>query len=178
MRTIFNKGQEVYDEVFFPNRKLTISNINYRKEVIEVCGKYYDFEGYRIEEETNERLSTIPTLSTKPYSLNGFEQKSKIPTYKMAEDWYEKRYYKKVELDDAARAMRKLSVLRDYYNNGWIPDLKKYFYIGSFFDGHLAVMKHEEVNYKKHFLFFETEKLAELFLNEQRELLEIAKPLL
>lgn len=178
MRTIFNQGQVVYDEIFFPNRKLTISNIDYNNERIEVCGGYYDFEGYRLDDETFEHILSIPTLSTKSYSLNGFEQKSKIPTYKIAEEWYKKKYWKKVELEEALEAMKQLSVLRDYYNNGWVPNFEKYFYISSFFDGDFAVMPPEEVTYKKRFLFFKTKELANTFLNEQKELLEIAKPLL
>ena len=175
MKTIFNQGQEVYDEVFFPNRKLTISKINYNKETIEVCGEFYDFEGYKIDDETDKRVSSIPTLSTKSYSLNGFEQKSKIPTYKEAEKWYKDKYWKKVELDENVNAVKQLSVLRDYYNNGWIPNCEKYFYIESFFGGEFAVREQDHISYDRRFLFFKTEKLANSFLNEQKELLELAQ---
>lgn len=176
--TVFYQGQEVYDEIFFPNKKLTISRISYSEEKIEICGEYYDFEGYKLDDETCERLSNAPTLSTKPYSLNGFEQKSKIPTYKMAEEWYMKKYWKKIELEDAMKAVKQLSVLRDYYNNGWVPNFEKYFYISSFFEGGFAVKEPDRVTYEKRFLFFKTKELAEKFLNEQKQLLENAKPLL
>ena len=178
MMTIFNQGQEVYDEVFFPNRKLTISNINYSNEKIEVCGEYYDFEGYRLDDETFKRVLSIPTLSTRSYSLNGFEQKSNIPTYKTAEEWYKKKYHEKVELEDALDAIKQLSVLRNYYNNGWVPDFGKYFYISSFTDGDFAVIEFDECTYEKRFLTFKTRETATKFLNEQKELLAIAKPLL
>lgn len=175
MRTIYNQGQEVYDEVFFPNRKLTISRVNYDKETIEVCGEFYDFEGYKIDDETNKRISKIATLSTKSYSLNGFEQKSKVPTYKVAEKWYIDKYCKKVDLVEELDAVKKLSVLRDYYNNGWVPDLENYFYIGSFFRGEFVVREHKTITYDRRFLFFKTEELATSFLNEQKELLELAQ---
>ena len=178
--TIFNQGQEVYDEVFFPNRQLVISKIDYYKELIEVCEEYYDFEGYRLDDERHERITTIPTLSSKQYSLNNFEQKSNIPTYKMAEEWYKKRYHEKVDLKYALDAIKKLYVLRDYYNNSWIPDYEEYFYIGNFFGGDFYVIDSRSTNYncEKRFLAFKTEETATRFLNEQKELLEIAKPLL
>lgn len=178
--TVFNQGQEVYDEVFFPNMKLTISKISYHEETIEVCGEYYDFEGYKLDDEEYERLTTIPTLSTKPYSLSNFEQKSNVPTYKMAEEWYKKKYSKKVDLKDALDAIKKLSILKDYYNNGWIPNYEEYFYIGSFFGKDFYVIDSKDTNYscEKRFLVFKTKELATKFINEQKELLEIAEPLL
>ena len=178
MMTVFNQGQEVYDEVFFPNRTLTISKIDYRQERIEVCEEYYDFKGYRLDDTSYERILDIPTLSTKSYSLKGFEQKSNIPTYKIAEDWYKKKYNEKIELEDSLDAIKKLYVLRDYYNNGWTPNFEEYFYISSFFNGDFAVMTDKEVTYKKRFLFFKTRELAIKFLNEQKALLEQAKSLL
>lgn len=180
MMTVFNQGQEVYDEVFFPNRKLTISKINYQEERIEICEEYYDFEGYRLDDVSYERVLDIPTLSTKSYSLKGFEQKSNIPTYKIAEKWYKEKYHEKVELEGSLDAIKKLYVLRDYYNNSWIPDYEEYFYIGNFFGGDFYVIDSRSTNYdcEKRFLAFKTKETATRFLNEQKELLEIAKSLL
>ena len=88
----------------------------------------------------------------------------------MAEEWYKKRYHEKVDLKYAL----------DYYNNSWIPDYEEYFYIGNFFGGDFYVIDSRSTNYdcEKRFLAFKTKETATRFLNEQKELLEIAKPLL
>ena len=68
--------------------------------------------------------------------------------------------------------------LRDYYNEGWQPDWSNYNEIKWTIENvnnNLTVTNEYTFN---QVMFFNSEKLAELFLNEQKELLEIAKPLL
>ena len=75
----------------------------------------------------------------------------------------------------------KLLFLRDYYNEGWQPDLKNKEQRG------ISVILDSEGNFfvwgvlketETHALVFKDEKVAKRFIEEQRELLEIAKPLL
>ena len=84
-------------------------------------------------------ISQIPTLSTSPYTLQGFEQKAPAPTFEEA--WNNSHNSKEIfyssncdkvcsgyptqELADASEALRRLLFLRDYYNEGWQPNWKK-----------------------------------------------------
>ena len=132
-----------------------------------------------------------PTLSTKPYKVEfkGFEQKAPAPTYEEAVEWLEKNSKDRViyadeayineEYERAFEALKKLVILRDYYNEGWQPDWKssKGFWKHSIvcYEGKI----HKDLSYKISMIFtFKTEEIRDKFLEDQRELLEIAKPLL
>lgn len=193
MKTIFKVGMEVYDQVNFPNKKGKVVDTEPNGEEddypIEVefednyCSSCYTFDG-RLD------LEEIPTLSTKPYEieLKGFEQKAPVPDFYNVYDRkshvfvasdYNENYqgYPTLELADAAEAVRKLLFLRDYYNEGWRPDYK-----GS--ESKFSIIPYEDnivdnttINVGR-VLIFKTKEIRDRFLKEQRELLEIAKPLL
>ncbi|WP_314894171.1 hypothetical protein [uncultured Capnocytophaga sp.] len=146
----------------------------------------YNFEGCLSDRTTK-------TLSTKPYKVEfqGFEQKASAPTYEEAVKWLEStegteimndsvflaegNYY--TNLDTCAEALKKLILLRDYYNEGWQPDWNdnatKY---------SIEVEVGEIVGRNHHcnarIMSFKTNNVRNKFLEDQRELLEIAKPLL
>lgn len=136
------------------------------------------------------------TLSTTPYKveLQGFEQKAPVPAFEEAwkktmrlyepKSEYDKEEYKgypSQELADAAEALRRLLFLRDYYNEGWQPNKKDKEQRGVSVtldcDNNFMVwgILKETEPYK---FIFKNDEIAEKFLEEQRELLEIAKPLL
>lgn len=197
MKTVFKVGMEVYDQVNNPNKKGKVLDIkedafshkihsyNYPIEVQfegEDDLSYYDLEGCPV-------WSSNPTLSTSPYTLQGFEQKAPIRTYEEAVEWLEKNSKDRViyadeayineEYERAFEALKKLVILRDYYNEGWQPDWKssKGFWKHSIvcYEGKI----HKDLSYKISMIFtFKTEEIRDKFLEEQRELLEIAKPLL
>ena len=88
-------------------------------------------------------------------------------------------YY--TNLNKCTEALKKLIILRDYYNEGWQPDWStvtwKYFIIVR----RVYPIVGFEVDCSAgipHVLSFKTRDIAKKFLEEQRELLEIAKPLL
>ena len=191
MKTVFKVGMEVYDQVFFGKTPLKITEVKTDMSLRVLYGEVtycYTGDGRFIGDDiTSNRwrpLSQTPTLSTSPYTLQGFEQKAPAPTY---EDIVKERNYiylpenlvaPNKELADAVVALLKLLFLRDYYNEGWQPDWnnvnqKKYvIYLekGSFVVREFTIMACV--------LTFESRKIALKFLEEQRELLEIAKPLL
>lgn len=136
------------------------------------------------------------TLSTIPYKVEfqGFEQRAPVPTFEEAwkktmrlyepKSEYDKEEYKgypSQELADAAEALRRLLFLRDYYNEGWQPNKKDKEQRGVSVtldcDNNFMVwgILKETEPYK---FIFKNDETAEKFLEEQRELLEIAKPLL
>lgn len=84
-------------------------------------------------------------------------------------------YY--TNLDECLKALRKLIVLRDYYNGGWQPNWKDNStkYCIEVYQGRLF---YESYIYISKILVFKTQEIRNKFLSEQRELLEIAKPLI
>ena len=200
MKTVFRVGMEVYDQVNIPNKKGKVLDI---KED-EICHKIHSYD-YPIEVqfEGEDDLSyydlegrpvwaTNPTLSTSPYTLQGFEQKAPAPTYEDAVNWVEsnKRYNPAyVEIDEkekvflsetyfyAFEALRKLIILRDYYNEGWVYLENS----GSAYIIRTTVGNELECSYANgvnKVMAFKTSKIRDKFFEEQKELLEIAKPLL
>lgn len=203
MKTVFRVGMEVYDQVNNPNKKGKILDI---KED-EICHKihsydypievqfegkddlsYYDLEGCPV-------WSSNPTLSTSPYTLQGFEQKAPVPTFEEAQQWMLNQKGRTSfigepnEIDknfinysyyEAFEALKKLIILIYYYNEGWQPDwsdssLKCIIYIKV--DNGYNFIGDCRGNYPR-VLTFKTPEIRDKFLEEQRELLEIAKPLL
>jgi hypothetical protein len=82
-----------------------------------------------------------------------------------------------VEQGDAFEALHKLSQLIKVYNDGWKPDWSdsEYKYCVGFTNEKLDIGNW--IDYKQ-FLAFKDKKTAELFLENFRELIETAKPLL
>ena len=192
METIFKVGMKVYDSVFFPESEGEVVKIEKQIDCEKVIVQFdcLDYELSYTEQGrlTSARNETKPTLSTSPYTFDGFEQKVPAKTYEEAVEWLEKNSKDRViyadeayineEYELAFEALKKLVILRDYYNEGWQPDWKSTeelkYYIKKYIDEFLIKNTHIFI----YPLFFKSEKIALKFLEEQRELLEIAKPLL
>ena len=201
MKTVFKVGMDVYDQLNFPDKEgkvvdickdeLVTSPITviFKDKYDEEIERYYTSDGrYKIDK--------LPVLSTKPYQiiLQGFEQKAPIPTFEEAwtetdriyepKSEYDKEEfggYPSQELANASEALRRLLFLRDYYNEGWHPNKKDKEQRGVSVtldcDNNFMVwgILKETEPYK---FIFKNAKTADKFLEEQKELLEIAKPLL
>ena len=188
MKTVFKVGMEVWDKTISPKRG----------KVIEVFTDYkYDFP-IKVEFENNVKVKyttdgcfvknkgTVPTLSTSDYSIEtkGFEQKAPTPTYEEAEEWMKKEYAKGSlclmmrDVFEALEALRKLIVLKDYYNEGWQPDWKNPDVIKHTIEVFSNELRKSGNYTLQQLLVFKTKEIRNKFLEEQRELLEIAKPLL
>lgn len=187
MKTVFKVGMEVYDQIVFPDKQGVIIDIE-DKNVYPVVVKVGNSNlYYRLDGSFN--IGTIPTLSTKPYKLEmqGFEQKAPTLTYEevIKEARSKGDYYylpdsleaPSEELVDATIALLKLLFLRDYYNEGWQPNYveKETKHTIITFGGVIETGTNIQSN---RILCFKTEKIRDMFLEEQRELIEIAKPLL
>ena len=178
MKTVFKVGQEVFDQVYYPGIKGRVveidddGNFPIRVEFGVYVGSY------KLDGRANN--FQVPTLSTKPYEmeLQGFEQKAQAPTFEEAEEWIIKESEKGnifLMSKDVLEALRKLVILRDYYNEGWQPKNYSYVHIITTRNGELVrdcLMGDFRV------LYFESMEIRNTFFEEQRELLEIAKPLL
>ena len=195
MKTVFKVGMKVYDNIFFPNSKGEVVRIDEHYDCERVIVRFDNWDYDASYTEKGRLVATYkgatPTLSTSSYTLQGFEQKAPTPTYDeiRAESLKKGEYVtllNGIELPDermckAFEALAKLIWLRDYYNEGWQPDWStdtwKYFI--------LLRRVHPIVDFEvdcsagiPHVLSFKTREIANKFLKEQRELLEIAKPLL
>ena len=206
MKTIFKKGMKIYDQLIFPDKEGIVLTTNYIPEKFfdedDFDENYVHPYPIEVEFGSETMLYTsdgdsgmcgVKTLSIKPYKVvfEGFEQKAPAPTFEEA--WNNSHNSKEIfyssncdkvcsgyptqELADASEALRRLLFLRDYYNEGWQPDWKnekKKFSI-EIYEGEFDTF--ESIECQRVFSF-KTEEIRDKFLEEQRELLEIAKPLL
>lgn len=186
METIFKEGMEVYDQINFPNDVGIITEIVQCKpnQFIETPIKVKFKMGcntYTLDGK-NSTFSDYKVLSTKPYKVElvGFEQKAPIPTFEHALDWVistiKDNYF--IELDKQLKALNKLIILRDYYNDGWQPDWKNPDVIKHTLEVFANELKRSGNYTLQKLLVFKTKEIRDRFFEEQRELLEIAKPLL
>ena len=187
MKTVFKVGMEVWDKTISPNKGRVIEVFTDAKFDFPIKVEFendirarYTNKGCFVKSE-----GVLPTLSTTDYSLElkGFEQKAPAPTYEEIVRGKNYIYLPEnlvapnKELADATKALLKLLFLRDYYNEGWQPDWKdsewKY----------LIQRYQDELNINKtcsgsRVLAFKSKEIRDKFIEEQKELLEIAKPLL
>ena len=194
MKTVFKEGMEVWDKTISPNKGKVIEAFADTKFDFPIKVEFED--GLKVQ-YTNDGCfvkskGAINTLSTSNYSIDfkGFEQKESVPTFEEAVDWLEKNSKDRViyadeayineEYELAFKALKKLTILRDYYNEGYNFELLKNEYCA------VVVQKIEDpqevaVRYIKNsqrLLFFKSREIANKFLKEQIELLKAAKPLL
>ena len=193
MKTVFRVGMEVYDQFYFPNKKGKVISILEKSDFpvfVEIEGDCKMFQ-YTLDGRFFNHI--IKTLSTRPYKIEtqGFEQKAPAPTYEEAlkEAHRKDEYYylpndleaPSEELANATVALLKLLFLRDYYNEGWQPDWNKknkmHFCI-RVRNNKITTNSNSDINEFNTVLVFRDYTIRDKFLEEQKELLEIAKPLL
>ena len=191
MKTVFKVGMKVYDSVFFPESEGEVVKIEKHIDCERVFVQF-DCLDYELSYTEQGRLTSThnestPTLSTSPYTFDGFEQKAPAKTYEEAVEWlknnskdrviYADKAYINEEYERAFEALRKLTILRDFYNEGWKPDWedeKNKFCI----EVENGKPRLEIWRDRSRVLAFKSHEIAYNFLEDQRELLEIAKPLL
>ena len=191
MKTIFKVGMKVYDSVFFPESEGEVVKIEKQIDCERVIVQF-DCLDYKLSYTEQGRLTSThneatPTLSTSPYTFDGFEQKEPAPMYEEALEWFKKNSKDRViyadeayineEYELAFEALRKLIIFREYYNQGWQPDWEdeKNKFCIEVENGKPRLNIWSD---RSRVLAFKSHEIAYNFLEEQRELLEIAKPLL
>lgn len=195
MKTVFKVGMDVWDKTISPDKGKVIEVLKDTKFDFPIKVEFND--GLKIQ-YTNEGCfvkskGAINTLSTVDYSieLEGFEQKGPAPTFEEAEKKlkYDRDKYAYFNLEginilypksvspEVFEALRQLVILRDYYNEGWQPDWEddKNKFCISVEKGKLCL---ELWLNTSRVLSFKSHEIAYNFLEEQKELLEKAKPLL
>lgn len=192
METVFKVGQKVYDEVNFPDKEGVVIDTN-KNNKLNLLVKFDNVNYLYTLKGIYLGCKGTPTLSTKPYKVEfqGFEQKAPVPTFEEA--WNNSHNSKEIfyssncdkvcsgyptqELADASEALRRLLFLRDYYNEGWQPDWNTSGFKQCIeLEG--KVVCGRDHAYSSRVLAFKSGEIRDNFLKDQKELLEIAKPLL
>lgn len=128
--------------------------------------------------ETAERWYNGCDRELKELALQTFPELEKK---KLPKSWEELKKTKKhiptLEQAEAIIALAQLSQLREVYRNGWMPDWSgnEYYYCISFFKDRIETSEARNVN---RFLSFEDPETRDLFLENFRDLIEKAKPLM
>ena len=192
MKTVFKVGMKVYDQLVFPDKEGKVISV-VESDDFPIKVHYKGLEINELSYTTDGRYYTDikPTLATKPYIFEGFEQKALVPTFEEAWTGTDRIYepkseydkeefggYPSQELANAAESLRRLLFLRDYYNEGWQPNWKKereMKYVIYNDSNRLATIQSYTMSF---ILSFKEGNVRNKFLKEQKELLEIAKPLL
>lgn len=132
-------------------------------------------------------LQTYPELGKKqlPESWNGLEQ---VYGYYVNSDsvinkdggyvhYMNRNIFATKEQAEASIALAQLSQLREVYRNGWVPDYNKSEnkYVIELFINRIDTHFYQGKNY---FLSFQDAKTRDLFLENFRDLIEKAKPLM
>lgn len=197
MKTIFKVGMEVYDSLNFPSINGVVVDIKDYDDVKHIYPVIVKFGNERREYTNSGCLSFggAKTLSTTPYSVEfkGFKQLGVVTeedaikyllstkglkSIHLVRTDNEVKTYTDIEMYKAFEALRILILLRDYYNEGWKPNWKKereMKYVIYNDSNRLATIQSYNTSY---ILAFKDGNVRNKFLEEQKELLEIAKPLL
>lgn len=190
MKTIFKVDQKVYDQVNFPNSEGTVTEIERDVDGYWYVRVVFRGDDYFYHMDGTFGLCSIPTLSIKPYEveLKGFEQGPPLSTYEEAVQWLNKTsedmiinededIYINKESEKAFKALKRLVVLREFYNEGWEPDWEEEDVKYTIFVAKGELDK-GDTYYSNCVMYFKDSEVRDRFLREQIDLLEIAKPLL
>ena len=198
METIFKEGQNVKDKVFRRGKRgivRLVSKNKFRDYVLvdfeNSASALYTFDGILIDIDGNF-IDSNPTLSIDNTTHVSKEDFNKIPTVDDAIIWlkeenklceveinYDKEFYTSEEMYNAFEALKDLIFLRDYYNENWQPDWNDNYnemkWIIHINNNKITTDYIYSIN---KILCFKTMEIRDKFLNDQRKLIEIAKPLL
>ena len=198
MDTIFKEGQNVKDKVFRRGKRgivRLVSKNKFRDYVLvdfeNSASALYSFDGILIDIDGNF-IDSNPTLSIDNTTYVSKKDFNKIPTVDDAIIWleeenklceveinYNKEFYTSEEMYNAFEALKDLIFLRDYYNENWQPDWNDNYnemkWIIHINNNKITTDYIYSIN---KILCFKTMEIRDKFLNDQRKLIEIAKPLL
>ena len=140
------------------------------------------------EEEHYTKQLALKLLSFTEYTLVGFTQEPAPPTLHDAVTWCKENYddfrenlcgkYIDKEYELAFDALNSLIILRELYNEGWVPDWgdvdqEKYVIFSSNYELQKGLRFQENEN-----LYFKSEEIRDKFFEEQISLLKEASILL
>ncbi len=143
-------------------------------------------KGYEIDKDKStfenivfKEINKLPSSWEKLEEISGYfiHSMGKIDFDFFTTSKYNKNVFKTKEQAEASTALAQLSQLRDVYRQGWVPnwELGSLKYAINLFKNELSVTGLAYCNY---FLTFQDRETAKLFLENFRDLIEKAKPLM
>lgn len=199
METVFRVGMTVYDEVFQKGSKgeiveIAVWNRKYLGDMNVLivqfgCSSYtYSIRGALLAFGGLKLNYIMPvTLSTSSYTVGEIKQESTPPNVQEAIEWCKEKYedyrenicghYLSEKYEKAFDALNSLILLRELYNEGWKPNWNK----GSIkycIVRRGSIISEMNCISSSRVMCFKTKEIRDKFLNEQKELLEIAKELI
>lgn len=158
-RNVWDKFSNCYAEIVEYKTKATQINIDIP-------------QGYEIDKDnsTFECIKFKKIEKQLPNSWSDFIMNNNGASFNFCDDF--------MDTPQKYKALRKLELLRDCYNDGWVADWdnsNKCKYVIHFYTNKITT--NNGISYSK-FLNFKTAELRDLFLKNFRDIIEIAKPLL
>lgn len=137
-------------------------------------------EGYEIDKLTFKKIEKkLPKTWEELGTVKGYYINSDSDIHKANSPCIpcNKNVFPKKELAEASLAMAQLLQLRDAYNNGWVVDWSEntYKYCLQLYKNKIVT---SDWTFSNKVMNFKTAELRDLFLENFKDLLEIAKPLL
>ena len=129
--------------------------------------------------KTWEEFCEQNSVNNPEYYINGYSEIKKVIDYPRDRGSHvDRNLLSTIEDTEKYRALIQLHRLRDVYRQGWVPDwgntlITKYCIVSSLND--LDIYRYTQV---AHFLAFQSQEVAEEFLKNFKDLIEIAKDLI
>jgi hypothetical protein len=133
-------------------------------------------KGYEIDKDK----STFENIVFKKINElpSSFKELENVSGFSAQRSWLGgEELFKTSQQAEASTALAQLSQLRDVYRQGWEPNWGNYGNKHCIYFHSSLVLKNQKTH-TNHFLSFQDEKTAELFLENFRDLIEKAKPLM
>ena len=129
--------------------------------------------------KTWEEFCKQNSVNNPEYYISGYSEITKIPDFPRDRGSYvDRNLLSTIEDTKKHLALMQLHRLRDIYRQGWVPDwgnnlIPKYCIVFNSYS--LDIYQYTQVS---HFLAFQSQEVAEEFLKNFRDLIEIAKDLI
>lgn len=146
-------------------------------------------EGYVIDREKStfenivfKKVDDLPKSWENLETINGFYVNSASDIVKVKGEAYavedNKNVFPTRKEAEACIALAQLCQLRDIYNDGWKPDWEDHTKRKYCIEFYKDLITGDEVSILRRLLSFKTKELRDKFIENFRDLIEIAKPLL
>lgn len=146
----------------------------------EAYNSWVDADGPNWDEKNQYRIKPAQPQWEDLGEIQGYyvDSTSKIKSYNGRAENYSKNVFPTKEEAEACFALSQLCQWRDRYNDGWKPDWNNTNQIKVIISFYIDKAEIDAVYCRKRALAFKTREIAEKFLEDFRELIEKAKPLL
>jgi len=144
----------------------------------EIDKEQSTFENIVFKEIKKELPKTWEEIENLQGFFVGYSSKVLITDDSITKSQYNRNTFATEEQADASIALAQLSQLREVYRQGWVPDYENVAQDKYIINYHKDNFKVDLFGYRAGFLSFKSKEIAEQFLENFRDLIEKAKPLM